>query len=96
MGHTQALFVLGLLYLREGDVCASEPVTKKAADQGLKSARITYVNATLAGNYDACGVSASQAEMSAYLDGARSQVSGYYENMLLTDLKRRLGLRGED
>ncbi|MDJ0709217.1 MAG: hypothetical protein QNJ14_02450 [Woeseiaceae bacterium] len=96
MDHTQALFVLGLLHLREGNQCASEPVTKKAADQGLKSARITYVNAALAGNYDACGISASQAEMTAYLEGATSQVSGYYENMLLTDLKRRLSRRGEE
>ncbi len=95
MGHTQSLFVLGLLYLREGEVCAAEPVTKQAADQGLKSARISYVNAALAGNYDACGISATQAEMTGYLDGAASQVDGYYENMLLTDLKRRLALRGE-
>ena len=95
MGHTQSLFVLGLLYLRDGKVCAAETVTKKAADQGLKSARISYVNAALAGNYDACGVSATQQEMDAYLSGATAQVSGYYENMLLTDLKRRLALRGE-
>ena len=95
MGHTQSLFVLGLLYLRDGKVCAAEPVTRKAADQGLKSARISYVNAMLAGNYDACDVSASQQEMTDYLDGAASQVSGYYENMLLTDLKRRLALHGE-
>jgi len=92
MGHTQALFVLGLLHLREGEVCAAEPVTKKAADQGLKSARITYVNAMLAGDYGECGVSATYDEMVGYLDGATGQVNGYYENMLLTDLKRRLAV----
>jgi TPR repeat protein len=92
MNHTQSLFVLGLLHLRAGDVCAAEPVTKQAADQGLKSARITYVNAVLAGNYGECGVSASLVEMAAYLDGASSQVRGYYENMLLADLKRRLAI----
>lgn len=92
MNHTQSLFVLGLLHLRAGDICAAEPVTKQAADQGLKSARITYVNAVLAGNYGECGVSASFAEMTGYLDGASSQVNGYYENMLLTDLKRRLSV----
>lgn len=90
MGYTQALFVLGLLHLRDGDVCAAEPPTKKAADQGLKSARITYVNAALAGDYKTCGISATRAEMEAYLDGATSQVKGYYENLLLTNLTRRL------
>jgi len=90
MGYAQALFVLGLMYRRAGEICASEPVTRKAADQGLKSARISYVNAVLAGDYGDCGVSASFAEMSAYLEGAASQVTGYYENMLLANLKRQL------
>jgi len=95
MGHTQAMFVLGLLHLRQGEVCAAEPLTKKAADQGLKSARITYVNAVLAGDYNACGISASQQEMQSYVNGASTQVKGYYENMLVSDLARRLALRGE-
>lgn len=90
MGYAQALFVLGLMHRRAGDICASEPVTRKAADQGLKSARITYVDAVLAGDYGACGVSATLEEMSAYLEGAASQVSGYYENMLLANLERQL------
>ena len=89
MGYTQALFVLGLMHRRAGDVCASEPVTKKAADQGLKSARITYVNGVLGGDYGPCGLSASMEEMRAYLDGASTQVSGYYENMLLANLERQ-------
>lgn len=90
MGYTQALFVLGLMHRRAGDICASEPVTKKAADQGLKSARISYVNAVLAADYGDCGVSASIDEMRAYLEGATTQVNGYYESMLLQNLKREL------
>ena len=96
MDYTQALFVLGLLHLREGEVCAAEPLTKQAADQGLKSARISYVNAMLAGDYDACGVTATHSEMTAYLEGATSQVSGYYENMLLANLKRGLAQHGNE
>lgn len=88
--YTQALFVLGLMHRRAGDVCASEPLTKKAADQGLKSARISYVNAVLAADYGECGVSASFDDMQGYLEGATTQVSGYYENMLLENLKREL------
>ncbi|MGI9235477.1 MAG: hypothetical protein ACR2RD_17730 [Woeseiaceae bacterium] len=90
MKYSQAMFVLGLMHRRAGDICASEPLTKKAADQGLKSARISYVNAVLAADYGDCGVSASVDEMRSYLEGATTQVSGYYENMLLTNLKRDL------
>lgn len=90
MEYPQAMFVLGLMHRRAGDVCASEPLTKSAADQGLKSARISYVNAVLAADYGDCGVSASVAEMQAYLEGATTQVTGYYENMLLDNLKREL------
>lgn len=89
-GYQQAQFVLGLMYVRTGKVCAAEPYTRLAADQGLKSARLTYVNAVLAGDYDSCTVSASDAEMHDYLTGARAQVSGYYENMLLASLQRQL------
>lgn len=89
-GYSQALFVLGLMHRRAGDVCASEPLTRKAADQGLKSARISYVNAVLAAEYGDCGVSASFDDMQGYLEGATTQVSGYYENMLLANLKREL------
>ena len=91
LGYTQALFVLGLMHIRDGDLCAAEPVTKQAADQGLKSARISYVNYAVAGDFDRCGMSATVEDMDTYLDGAASQVSGWYENMLLGNLRRQLG-----
>ena len=90
LGYRQAQFVLGLLYVRRGDVCAAEPLYKAAADQGLKSARLTYVDDMLARRYTDCPASASRSELSAYLEGATMQVSGYYENMLLASLKRQL------
>ena len=49
MNYTQALFVLGLMYERDGKVCEVEPLTRQAADQGLKSARLTYVDHVTAG-----------------------------------------------
>jgi hypothetical protein len=95
MEYTQAMFVLGLMYQREGKVCASEPLTRKAAGNGLKSARIAYVNSVTAGDYDDCSIAATASEMRAYLDGAVSQVSGYYESMLLASLRRQLEARTE-
>lgn len=94
-GYRQAQFVLGLMHVRAGNVCDSEPLTRSAADQGLKSARISYVNAVTAGDYDACAIGATHEEMLDYLDGAASQVNGYYENMLLASLRRQLDRRGE-
>ncbi len=96
MGYTQALFVLGLLHLRDGDTCSAEPVTHRAAEQGLKAARLAYVNAYTAGDYADCGVTRSAGTLHAYLDAAAEQVSGYYENMLLQALRRQVDALGED
>ena len=90
MGYRQAQFVLGFLHKRAGDICAAEPLIRAAAEQGLKSARLTYVDDVTAGRYAGCGVSASHDDMLGYLDGAAAQASGYYENMLLGSLRRQL------
>ena len=88
--YTQALFVLGLMHRSAGDVCASEPVTRRAAQQGLKAARIAYANAIAAGDYAACASTAGPGEVHAFLQQAKDQVSGYYENMLWQNLHRQL------
>jgi len=90
MNYTQAMFVLGLMQMRHGDNCSAEPLTRAAADQGLKSARISYVNNVLGGIWSDCNLSVTKDEMSAYLNAASEQVSGWYENMLLSALKREL------
>lgn len=88
--YTQALFVLGLMYRREDRACEIEALTRKAADQGLKSARLTYVDDVLAGLYQGCELGADKATMAGYLKAAAEQVNGYYEGMLLGALKREL------
>lgn len=90
LGHRQSLFVLGLMRKRDGDLCASEPLTRAAADAGLKSARISYVNDSLSGALDDCSPTAGFDTLRTYLEAAREQVSGYYENMLLDALAREL------
>lgn len=95
MGHTQALFVLGLMYQREDRMCEAVPVMKRAADQGLKAARITFVDHVVSGRFDRCAAAATIDEMQAWLDAATAQVDGYYENMLLAGLKRQLSRWGQ-
>jgi hypothetical protein len=90
MRHTQAMFVLGLMYQRDGRVCDAEPWTRAAAEAGLKSARIGYVNEYLAGRLNDCPPRASLESMAGWLNGAEGQVSGWYENMLLDLLQRLL------
>ncbi len=95
MGYRQAQFVSGYLHKLGGDLCAAEPLYRAAAEQGLKSARLSYVDEMLAGNFDDCGPGASTDDMRAFLDGAAEQVSGYYENMLLGSLRRQLAERSD-
>lgn len=95
MDHTQALFVLGLMLTTEGKICDAEPLTRRAAEKGLKSARLTYVDHVTADRWRDCEVTANLVEMRAYLDGAASQVDGYYETMLLDSLRRQLERLGE-
>ncbi|MEM7281142.1 MAG: hypothetical protein AAF438_05900, partial [Pseudomonadota bacterium] len=87
MDYPQALFVMGLLHKREKEACAAEPLTKRAADLELKSARITYVHDALNGIYEGC-LTVDKKIMMEYLEKAATQVSGYYESLLLTNLKR--------
>ena len=94
-GHTQGLFVLGLMRKRFGAPCAVEPLYRRAANQGLKSARISYVDEHLSGAWRGCEVGAGAGEMAAFLDAARGQASGYYEHMLIGALQRELTLRAE-
>lgn len=90
MGYRQAEFVLGLLTAREGDLCGAERLYRRAADQGLKSARLTYVNDVVAGRYDGCEETASHETLRSYLTGAASQIDGYYEQLFLQGLERQL------
>ena len=89
-GHMQAQFVLGLMYQREGDACAAAATMKRAADAGLKAARLGYSNDLLGGRLDACDDVATAEEVDAYLAAAGEQVSGWYEQMLLEVLRRDL------
>jgi len=89
MDYTQAQFVLGLLKKNE-DICIAEALFKAAADKGLKSARITYVNDTVSKAYANCDVSVSQETLQGYLDKTEPQMEGYYEEILHRKLNNEL------
>jgi TPR repeat protein len=94
-GHTQAMFVYGLMLMREARDCEAESWTRKAAQAGLKSARIGYVNGAVGGRWSECAVDSDPKMLRRFLDEAADQVSGYYENMLLDALGRELDAQSE-
>ena len=94
-GHTQAMFVYGLMLMREARDCEAESWTRKAAQAGLKAARIGYVNGAVGGRWADCAVDPDPKMLGRFLDEAADQVSGYYENMLLDALGRELNAQSE-
>jgi TPR repeat protein len=89
-GHTQAMFVYGLMLSRESRACEAAPWMRRAAEAGLKSARLAYVDNAVGGRWSDCGVVLDADLMAGFLDAVADQVSGYYENMLLGALRREL------
>lgn len=94
MNYMQAQFVLSI-FKRGEDICLTGSLLRSAANQGLKSARITYANDVLNNAYSGCENRASDEETKSYLAGAATQVDGYYENMLLNRLNDGFKARSE-
>ena len=89
-GHVQAMFVYGLMLSREARVCEAAPWTRRAAEGGLKAARLAYVDSAVGGQWADCDMTFNKDVMSGFLDAAADQVSGYYEKMLLGALRREV------
>ena len=89
-GHTQAMFVYGLMLSRESRVCEAAPWMRRAAEAGLKSPRLAYVDNASSGRWSDFGVVLDADLMAGFLDASADRVSGYYENMLLGALLREL------
>ncbi len=54
--HTQAMFVYGLMLSRESRACEAAPWMRRAAEAGLKSARLACVDNAVGGRWSDCGV----------------------------------------
>ncbi len=92
--YVQAMFVLGLLHKYRGEPCAGRQLVKQAADQGLKSARLTYPSDVLGDVYARCGerITTNQ-DLLNYVTAAQQQTESYYENLLVGNLMRELSAR---
>ena len=66
-GHVQAMFVYGLMLSREARVCEAAPWTRRAAEEGLKAARLAYVDSAVGGQWADCDVTFNKDVMSDFL-----------------------------
>lgn len=89
-GYTQAMFVYALMLTSKERVCEAPLWMQRAAEAGLKAARIGYVEGATSGRWSSCELSLDVQQMASFLDGAEEQVSGYYENLLLSTLRSAL------
>ena len=89
-GHTQAMFVYGLMLPRESRACEVAPSMRRATEAGLKSPRLGYADNTLSGRWFDCSVMLDADLMAAFVGAAADRVSAYYDNMLLGALPREL------
>ena len=89
-GHTQAMFVYGLMQSRESQAREAVLWMRRAAEVGFKSARLAHVDHSVSDRWYDCGVVLDADLMVGFLDAAVDQVSGFCENMLLGALRREL------
>jgi TPR repeat protein len=100
-GYRQAQFVLG--YILDGglrgapaDVCRTEDLWLRSARSGRLAALISYPHHVVRGRFDDCTVQATDTEMMAFLEQARSRDLDYYQRVLVGDLIEDIVARSGD
>ena len=93
-GYRQAQFVYGLFVDRQRpgaptDICIAEDYYLKAARNGRQAARLLYVQQVFRGRFDGCKVQASATEIGQLLDAAADETQGFYERLLIDELRDR-------
>ncbi len=88
--YPQSLFVIGYLYFLgqtiEQDHCKTVELWQRAARYQRLAALISLPRQYIRGDFEACEVNISAAELRAYLERARTVSGDYYVGMLVTDL----------
>ena len=97
-GYRQAQFVLG--YILDGglrgapdDICRTEDLWLRSARGGRLAALVSYPHHVVRGRFDGCTVQATDAELRAFLDEAKSRDLNYYQRVLVGDISEDLSAR---
>lgn len=94
LNYRQAKFLVGLIMTRgyadvPKDICRVEQLWRSSAKQNHSNAQVSYVQYALNGSFDTCPERVSKLGLSAFLDGASSQL-GYVGGLLIANLRRDL------
>lgn len=90
-GSMQAQFVLGYI-TDEGlqgikkDTCKVEDLWVRSARQGRFAARVSYPRHVANGKFKGCDIQASSSEIMSFIDAARGQAAGYYQQLLVEEV----------
>lgn len=95
MGYRQAQFVFGAFIQNKRpfaptDPCLIEQYWLKSAQAGRQAARISYVRHAVKGKFAGCAMGLDKAGLAAMLDTAAKENPGYYERLLIEDLREGL------
>ena len=90
-GSKQAQFVLGYITdeAQQGikrDACKVEDLWVRSARQGRFAARVSYPRNVALGKFDGCKIQASPSEINSFIDAARGQADGYYQQILVEEV----------
>ena len=94
-GYPQALFVVGYIMTtgwsgNAPDVCTGAELVRRSALAGRKAGLLGFPHYVVNGVYASCPVKKDKAEMLAFLESAKPQLRGFYEDLLLTNLQARV------
>jgi hypothetical protein len=90
-GSQQAQFVLGYIIDEalqglKREPCRTEDLWFKSAKQGRFAAQVSYPHHVINGRFGGCKLQATPADIDGFLDKAKAQASGYYQQLLVKTL----------
>ncbi len=91
-GYPQSLFVIGYIYVIganiEQDVCLGAELIRHSAFAGRFAGQVAFPNYVLSGEFDNCPVKKEKDDMLNMLTLGESNAEGFYEEMLVSILKK--------
>ncbi len=95
--YPQSTFVIGYLHLIgvtiEQDTCRALELWQSSARHRRLAALVSLPRHYMRGDFDACNVTISNADLGAYLSAAKELASDYYAGMLVEELLEDLAAR---
>jgi len=90
-GSKQAQFVLGYITDEalqgiKRDACKVEDLWVRSARQGRFAARVSYPRHVAHGKFKGCDIQASSSEINSFIEAAREQADGYYQQLLVEEV----------